>query len=69
MDAVLDSGGLTAWATSRPPAQLLELFEVVAASGGAVVVPTVTVAESTTGRQREDALGLGMNNVSDGRAV
>ncbi|MGH8895804.1 MAG: hypothetical protein ACRDZ4_01980 [Egibacteraceae bacterium] len=55
MDAVLDSGGLTAWASPRPPAQLLELLEVVAASGGVVVVPTVTVVESTTGRQREDA--------------
>ncbi|MGH8910518.1 MAG: PIN domain-containing protein [Egibacteraceae bacterium] len=55
MDAVLDSGALTAWASRRPPAQLLELLEVVAASGGIVIVPTVTVVESTTGRQPEDA--------------
>jgi predicted nucleic acid-binding protein len=55
VDAVLDSGGLTAWANSRPPERLLELLEVVAASGGVVVVPTVVVVESATGRQREDA--------------
>lgn len=55
MDVVLDSGALTAWARSRPPADLLDLFEVAAQSGGAVIVPTVTVVESTTGRQREDA--------------
>lgn len=52
---VLDSGALTAWARPRPPADLLDLLEVAAHSGGAVVVPTVTVVESTTGRQREDA--------------
>ncbi len=55
MDVVLDSGALTAWARPRPPADLLDLLEVAAHSGGAVVVPTVTVVESTTGRQREDA--------------
>lgn len=55
MDVVLDSGALTAWARSRPPADLLDLLEVAAQSGGAVIVPTVTVVESTTGRQREDA--------------
>lgn len=55
MDVVLDSGALTAWARSRPPADLLELLEVAAHSGGAVIVPTVIVVESTTGRQREDA--------------
>lgn len=55
MDVVLDSGGLTAWARHRPPTDLLDLLEVAAQSGGAVVVPTVTVVESTTGRQREDA--------------
>lgn len=55
MDVVLDSGGLTAWASTHPPSDLLELLEVAATSGGAVVVPTVTVVESTTGRQREDA--------------
>lgn len=51
----MDSGGLTAWARQRPPADLLSLLEVAARSGGAVVVPTVTVAESTTGRPRDDA--------------
>ncbi len=55
MDVVLDSGALTAWARPRPPADLLDLLEVAAHSGGAVIVPTVTVIESTTGRQREDA--------------
>lgn len=55
MDVVFDSGALTAWARSRPPADLLDLLEVAAQSGGAVIVPTVTVVESTTGRQREDA--------------
>ncbi|MEO7194798.1 MAG: hypothetical protein ABIZ05_08245 [Pseudonocardiaceae bacterium] len=55
MDAVLDSGGLTAWARRRPPAYLLELLEVVAASGGKVVVPTVIVVESTTGRPGDDS--------------
>ena len=55
MDVVLDSGGLTAWARYRPPTDLLDLLEAAAQSGGAVVVPTVTVVESTTGRQREDA--------------
>lgn len=55
MDVVLDSRALTAWARSRPPADLLDLLEVAAQSGGAVIVPTVTVVESTTGRQREDA--------------
>lgn len=55
MDAVLDSGGLTAWARPRPPARLLELLEVVASSEGAVIVPTVTVVESATGRTGEDS--------------
>jgi predicted nucleic acid-binding protein len=55
MDVVLDSGGLTAWANPRPPSELLELLELVATSGGAVVVPTVIVVESTTGRHQEDA--------------
>lgn len=55
MDAVLDSGGLSAWATRRPPDTLLRVLEVVAAVGGIVVVPTVTVVESTTGRPEEDA--------------
>lgn len=55
MDVVFDSGALTAWARSRPPADLLDLLEVAAQSGGAVIVPTVTVVESTTGRQRDDA--------------
>lgn len=55
MDAVLDSGGLTAWAQRRPPTYLLELLEVVAASGGTVVVPTVIVVESTTGRPGDDS--------------
>ncbi|MGH3821733.1 MAG: PIN domain-containing protein [Pseudonocardiaceae bacterium] len=55
MDVVLDSGALTAWARSRPPADLLDLLEVAAQSGGAVILPTVTVVESTTGRQRDDA--------------
>jgi predicted nucleic acid-binding protein len=55
LDVVLDSGALTAWARPRPPADLLDLLEVAAHSGGAVIVPTVTVVESTTGRQREDA--------------
>lgn len=55
MDAVLDSGGLTAWAQRRPPTDLLELLEVVAASGGTVIVPTMIVVESTTGRARDDS--------------
>lgn len=55
MDVVLDSGALTAWARPRPSADLLDLLEVAARLGGAVVVPTVTVVESTTSRQREDA--------------
>lgn len=56
MDAVLGSGGLTAWAQRRPPMHLLELLEVVAASGGTVVVPTVVVVESTTGRPGDDSV-------------
>ncbi|MGQ0773116.1 MAG: hypothetical protein ACT4NY_01635 [Pseudonocardiales bacterium] len=52
---MLDSGGLTAWARHRPPTDLLDLLELTAQSGGAIVVPTVTVVESTTGRQHEDA--------------
>ncbi len=55
MDVVLDSGALSAWARSRPPADLLDLLEVAAQSGGATIVPTVIVVESMTGRQREDA--------------
>jgi len=55
VDAVLDSGGLTAFAARRPPAQLLATLEVAAATGGAVVLPTVVIAEATTGRPREDA--------------
>lgn len=55
MDAVLDSGGLTAWARRCPPRQLLKLLEVVAASNGTAVVPTAVVAESTTGRASDDA--------------
>lgn len=55
MDAVLDSGGLSAWARRKPPAELLSLLEVAARSGGVAVVPTVTVAESTTGRPVDDA--------------
>ncbi|MGH3722356.1 MAG: hypothetical protein ACRDRI_26655 [Pseudonocardiaceae bacterium] len=55
MDAVLDSGALTAWARRRPPGSLLELLEVVAASGGKVVVPTVIIVESTTGRPGDDS--------------
>lgn len=55
MDAVLDSGGLTAWARRRPPTRLLELLELVASSGGTVTVPTVTVVESATGRPSEDS--------------
>lgn len=55
VDVVFDSGALTAWARSRPPADLLDLLEVAARSGGGAIVPTVTVIESTTGRQREDA--------------
>ena len=55
MDIVLDSGGLTAWARYRPPTDLLDLLEAAAQSGGAIVVPTLTVVKSTTGRQREDA--------------
>lgn len=52
---MLDSGGLTAWARHSPPTDLLDLLELAAQSGGAIVVPTVIVVESTTGRQREDA--------------
>lgn len=52
---MLDSGGLTTWAAHRPPPQLLEALEVASASGGTVVVPTVTVVEATTGRPQEDA--------------
>ncbi len=55
MDAVFDSGGLTAWAGRRPPTQLLALLEVLAASGGVAIVPTVAVVESTTGRPVHDA--------------
>jgi len=54
LDAVLDSGGLAAWAQRRPPRDVLEALEVVAASGGKVVVPTVVVVESTTGRPGDD---------------
>jgi predicted nucleic acid-binding protein len=55
VDVVLDSGALSAWSRSRPPADLLDILEVAAQSGGAAIVPTVIVVESTTGRQREDA--------------
>jgi predicted nucleic acid-binding protein len=55
VDAVLDSGGVTAWAARRPPQALLNLLVEVARTGGALVVPTVTIVESTTGRQQDDA--------------
>lgn len=51
----MGSGALTAWALRRPPKHFLSLLEVAAQSGGVVVVPTVAVTESTTGRPREDA--------------
>ena len=53
MDVVLDSGGLSAWASSRPPKDLLSLLVEVTRTGGIMVVPTVTLVESTTGRQHE----------------
>lgn len=56
IDAVFDAGGLSAWATRRPPAHLLELLEVVARAGGAAVVPTAAVVEASTGRGDRDAL-------------
>lgn len=55
MDAVLDSGGLTAWAARRPPQALLNLLVEVARTGGTLVAPTVTLVEATTGRQHNDA--------------
>lgn len=54
--AVLDSEGLVAWGRSRPPDLLLEVLEAVAQAGGSIVVPTVVVAEATTGRADRDAL-------------
>jgi predicted nucleic acid-binding protein len=55
VDAVLDSGGLTAWAAQRPPRALLDLLVEVARTGGTLVAPTVSLVEATTGRQHDDA--------------
>lgn len=55
VDAVLDSGGLSAWAAARPPQALIDLLAAVARSGGVLIAPTVTIVESTTGRPQDDA--------------
>lgn len=49
----LDSGALSAWADGDR--RILAALEVVRQAGGYVVVPTVAVAESTTGQPDRDA--------------
>jgi predicted nucleic acid-binding protein len=51
---VLDSGALSAWAGRDR--RVVAALEAVRRSGGHVVVPTVVVAESTTGDGRRDAM-------------
>lgn len=51
--AVLDSGALSAWAGRER--RVLAALEAVRRAGGHVVVPTVVVAESTTGLPDRDA--------------
>lgn len=50
---VLDSGALSAWAARDR--RVLAALEAVRRAGGHVVVPTVVIAESTTGRADRDA--------------
>jgi predicted nucleic acid-binding protein len=51
---VLDSGALSAWASRDR--RVVAALEAVRRSGGHVVVPTVVIAESTTGDRRRDAM-------------
>lgn len=50
---VLDSGALSAWAARDR--RVLAALEAVRRAGGHAVLPTVVVAESTTGRPDRDA--------------
>lgn len=52
---ILDSGGLSAWARRTPPVTLLTELEAAQRADGIVVVPTITVVESTTGDGSRDA--------------
>lgn len=55
LDVVFDSGGLSAWAASRPPADVLDVLEVVARIGGVAVVPSAVIVEASTGHGARDA--------------
>ena len=51
---VLDSGALSAWA--ERDRRVVAALEALRRTGGHVVVPTVVIAESTTGDGRRDAM-------------
>ncbi|MGH8933437.1 MAG: PIN domain-containing protein [Egibacteraceae bacterium] len=69
---VLDSGALSAWA--ERDRRVLAVLEAVRRAGGYAVVPTVVVAESTTGRPGRDATvnlrlkGCVLDSCDEGRA-